>query len=379
MLTTCLLGNGVSLAYNPALRVDRLTADLVQRFTELGATEPERALAAYAAQLAVVPGEHFEPLLGPLVATSNALGYVPGLAALTDQGPARIAAALQTVSDFLRTVHRIGMAVTLGHIAERTIGGAWEEGIWPVADALIQLGAARELTVGTLNYDGLLHSGLMEAGTNVWGTTTFEIADLADGRHAAEATCEVVPGRHLLGHRLRSSADLPADRASLIQLHGSLGWLRHPEGVIYRFSLPDLRDAAYWSERQAGRTEWEPVVVLTDRKDSAVEGWPFSMAYSTFFGRLLTANRWLIVGYGLGDAPVNAVYDAAVRERSRQGLRATPPTLVVGCGGDDSDLRERAVHALGLHASAVVASADGVPAVFEKEAWQEWAAAPAVP
>src|SRR5688500_13381506 len=178
MRTACLLGNGVSLAYNADLRVDQLTVDLVRRFGELGATDPERALAAYAAHLAIVPGKQFELLLGPLESTSKALSYMPGLAALADQAPGSVAAALESVGGFLRTVHRIGTAVTLGHIAERTIGGAWWEGVWPVAEALIQLGTAADLTVGTLNYDGLLHSGLMEAGVDMWGTNTFPIADL---------------------------------------------------------------------------------------------------------------------------------------------------------------------------------------------------------
>lgn len=165
MRTTCLLGNGVSLAYNPDLRVTQLTADLLERFAGLGATDPERALATYASHLAAMPGEHFEALLGPLESTSKALGDIPGLAGLTDAAPDAIVWALRVTAGFLGDVHRIGTAVTLGHIAERTTGGNYWEGAWPVAQALIGLGRAHDLTVGTLNYDGLLHAGLMEAGS----------------------------------------------------------------------------------------------------------------------------------------------------------------------------------------------------------------------
>jgi hypothetical protein len=373
--TTCLLGNGVSLAYNADLGVAQLTTDLLDKFKQLGVTEPERALAAYATNLSAIPGEHFEALLGPLESTSRALTHMPGFAGLVESARADVVSAIRTTSDFLAGIHRIGTAVTLGHIALRTIGGDYWDGAWPVAEALIALGTAKTLTVGTLNYDGLLHSGLMEAGLDAWGQTAFPIADLADGRMTSARKIEVVAGRAITGHPLRRFADLPSDRAILLQLHGSLGWLRHEDepDQLYKFKLPDLRDIAYWNERQADRTPWQPVVVLTDRKDTAIEGWPFSLAYSSFYSRLLAADRWLVVGYGLGDAPINALFSSVVRERRRMGYPGTPPTLIVGYGEPVNSLRDRAVERLGLEQRAVTANVDGVPDVFKSDDWDAWA------
>ena len=224
MATACLIGNGMSIAYNEELTVPRLTEDLLSLFLHAGASEPQQALARFADVQSRIPGDQFEALLGPLSSTADALSYLPGLATLAQAaGADEVVSALHTASTFLGDVHRVGLAITLGHIAQRSQGGRYDEIVTRTAQELIELGPPGDLSVATLNYDGLLHSGMMEAGQDSWGQTMFPIVDLAAGY--SEATWEVTPTDRLVGHPLRVEDDLLPDRAALLQLHGSLGWL----------------------------------------------------------------------------------------------------------------------------------------------------------
>lgn len=372
MKTVCLIGNGVSVAYNPDLTVSQLTDDLLRLFREAGATDPERALARFAESQSRIEGDLFEALLGPLSSTAEALRQLPGLTALAQAAHAdAVVEALGMTSAFLTDIHRVGLAITLQHIADRSLGGQYDNVIYRTARELINLGEARDLTVGTLNYDGLLHSGMMEAGVDQWGRTIFGIVDLAAGY--TEGTHRVTPDTDLVGHPLRDIDDLMPQRAALLQLHGSLGWLSDPADStsVWRFELQELRDAGYWAHLRAGDTLWRPVVVLTDRKERAVATWPFSLAYEIFQRRLIEADRWLIVGYGLGDIPVNRLYATAVHERRRLTL-PNPPTLVIGADPDPASIRVQASSALDIPRNFVTASGVGIPDAYESPEWAAW-------
>ena len=309
MKTVCLVGNGMSIAYNNDLNVHQLTDDLLRLFPDAAYTEPERALAQFADSQARIDGDLFEALLGPLSSTAEALGYLPGLAVLAQAaGAGAVVSALSTASTFLSDVHRLGLAIAFGHIADRSLGGRYEEVVVRTAAELIRLGPASDLTVGTLNYDGLLHAGFMEAGRNEWGQPNFLITDLAAGY--VEQRRRITPGTELDGHPVRDYDDLLVDRAALLQLHGSLGWLADPAnpGGVWRFELQDTQRSGLRSHLRDGNTKWSPVVVLTDRKARAVSNWPFSLAYDIFQRRLIESDRWLIIGYGFGDIPVNHLF-----------------------------------------------------------------------
>ena len=155
------------------------------------------------------------------------------------------------------------------------------------AQGVVDLAEPHRLGVATLNYDGLTHAGLLKHG---------KPADPAHGFQNHSHT--VVRGRKPIdGFALRQSDDIPDDKTPLIQLHGSLGWLRHPEtGSVLRFTLDDLRAIDYWSEWGAGNTNWSPVVVLTDQKERTIVRRPFALAYDIFQQRLIASDRWLIGG-----------------------------------------------------------------------------------
>ncbi|MBK5221541.1 MAG: SIR2 family protein [Acidimicrobiia bacterium] len=375
MRTACLIGNGVSIAYNPALTVPNLTTELIQRLQQLAGGDAETALSGFAHQIAAIPGEQFEALLGPLTSSAAALEHIVDLAPLAAFAPEQaVVDGVTTTADFLRQVHRLGLGTVLGSIAGHATGkgDAFHTVTEALADALIALGPAGSMTLATLNYDGLTHAGLMEMGQDMWGQANFLIADLASGQAATAQ--QVLPGTTLAGHWLRDFDDIPTDRAALLHLHGYLGWLRQPEtGQVAKFTLDGLRDCDYWQQFAAGACEWEPVVVLTDRKDRATLEWPISLAYQTFLTRLVAAERWLIAGYGLGDAPVNNLYRTAVRSRARSGL-GPARVLYVGLGPDDPDaVASQARQALGLPSNPSVSMA-GVPVAFASQEWDGFAA-----
>jgi hypothetical protein len=374
--TACLLGNGVSIAYNGDLAVDKLTGDLLTIFRNAGATNPGRALGAFADVVSAAGADAagtFEALLGPLESSADALTSLDALAPLVEASQvAHITTSLHDVRDFMRAVHRLGIATTLRHIADRSIGGAFNEVATTLGQALIDLGAPSALSVATLNYDGLLHAGIMDAGNDEYGQPNYEITDLAYG--ADDGTFVVAPGHAIVAHPIRDVDNLLPDRASLLQLHGSLGWLKspNPDGAVWRFPLQQLRDADYWNAWADGDSQWDPVVVLTDRKDRAVGAWPFSLAYDIFQRKLSNADRWLIAGYGLGDRPVNVMYDGAVERVHRDG-RPVPPTLVIGRGGDPDEVTQRVSSTLRIPPARITVCLDGVPDALTSDQWNQWA------
>jgi hypothetical protein len=370
--TACLLGNGVSVAYNPELSVRALTDDLLRLFRDAGVSDPGRVLSELSRSAEASADNQFERLLGPLSSSADAIRSLRELTPIAEQlGIADISVSAAHVADFLRDVHRFGLAIVLDHIASRSQGhvASFVSATRAVGQALVSLGAPSDLTVATLNYDGLTHAALLEMGQDEYGTTFFAITDLADGRVNQPHS---IAGRNMIGYPIRDVDDLPPDHASVLQLHGSLGWLRNPRnGEVWRFALGDLRAAGYWEALRAGRTDWEPVVVLTDQKERAVAGWPFSLAYEAFGDRLSAADRWLIAGYGFGDTPVNGLLQSALLRRRRRH-EADPRLLIIDKDSNPAGVQARVRRALRVLGGEPEVSVVGIPEALESELWVDW-------
>lgn len=167
--TACLLGNGVSIAYNHDLAVDTLTAELLATLSGLSGGDAEEALKRFSKDVSMAPGDHFEALLGPLSPTAAALGQLAQLSPLAGMAPAKVQVSISRVQKFLDEVHRVGLGTVLDLIADHGVGSGNFDVTEAIAEALIALGPARDLSIATLNYDGLTLAGLMEMGTNSWG------------------------------------------------------------------------------------------------------------------------------------------------------------------------------------------------------------------
>jgi hypothetical protein len=219
--------------------------------------------------------------------------------------------------------------------------------------------------VGTLNYDGLIHAAALNLPVS--------LADMSTGYESHEGEHCVVPGEPMVvGHLLRNHDNMPGNTLQLLNLHGSLGWLRtSSSGAIWKFDLSDLRDQDYWSALAANNTSWTPSLILTDQKGNAVAEYPFSLAYEIFRERLARADRWMIVGYGFGDEPVNAILRTAASlkdDLSKKELEV----LVIDYEREPVALRRRVAQIVGLENEQIRVDTSGIPEAIGSAAWKKW-------
>lgn len=364
---TCLVGNGLSIAYNQQLSVPQLTTGIKNAFEALAGTAAGNALAGFAQQVTGDdPGHDFERLLGPLDSITQALPFVHELAAAFG-GAANIEDAFGEVEESLRTLHRKGLAAALDLVATRAHGqGTLDNTVKAFCQALHALPREGVLTIGTLNYDGLVHAALLDLG--------FDMADLAMGfPDAVEHHSVIAGGPPLECWPIRDTPDLPGvGNVHVLQLHGSLGWLRGPNGGIRKFRIDELREQAYWEHLADDQAVGTPVVVLTDRKLEAIGAPPFDLAYRILRTRLIAADKWLIAGYGFADKPVNAALADALTARQATG-EPNPDVLVIGHGNPDQ-IAELVAGALALPEANLHVDGQGVPACLTAAAWTAWAA-----
>jgi hypothetical protein len=178
-----------------------------------------------------------------------------------------------------------------------------------------------------LNYDALLMAALCREHNH-------ELCDLGDGRFGS-AYHHIAEDRLALGRPLRTRGNLPYRRLTLLHLHGSLAWLRNPaDKRIYKLAIEDLRHMDYWPLWGQGKTDWSPVVVLTNQpgKTKLIREQPFALAYEIFRQRLLTASKWMIIGTSLQDEGVCAMLRAAWSGRS-----ALPQVLLITRGANPTE------------------------------------------
>lgn len=335
---TCLLGNGLSVAYNNDLSVAQLTIDIQAAFSDLGGTAAEDALRALASTVRGTAADNFEQLLGPLDTVSAVLPQLDRLAAVSDRtSDGSVHDAVRVLTGFTEDVHRIGLGITLEMIARRSVevgGGHFDTTVKKVVADLLGFGFEEPLTIATLSYDTLVLAALIEECDN----RRLQLSDLGSGLPSQKKLRSISTKRtgESLARSLRRDDDFIGE-VQLIHLHGSLGWLGEPDGSdAYKFDIESLRSDRgwpdyYWTHFQNGDAVLRPVLVLTDRKNEAVITWPFSLAYATFEARLAASSHWMIGGYGFGDDPVNAALRRARKARLEAGL-SDPILFVIGTG-----------------------------------------------
>ena len=318
-----------------------------------GAGTDAQILAQFARTTgAAEPG--IEAVLGALDQASVAL---PLLRTLSSSGAVSgpLSQSLQVSADLLADVYRIGVGHTLQIIDDLSHGR--QGAIEPINQVIDALPAAASRSIATLNYDGLLPSQLIgRADTHYdlaqgWGNRDHLVVD-------GKSPISAVPLRefdNMLG-------------PDLINLHGSIGWLRHQTEGWWRFKVDELRSLEYWKALRENRTEWIPAVVLTNqqRKSEIVGLYPFSLAYEAFRKRLANCERLAIIGYGFRDLYLNQVI-ASVLSKVRQ----KPNLLVVTQGHYPSEADIRT--ALRLESAYPLALlSNGVVDAIRTTDWQSW-------
>ncbi len=324
-----LVGNGLSITFNPDLNIASLTAAVSARFQRQRPGKPaaDRVLARLAARQRETgdPYRDFEAMIGPLDQQRDNLRDLGELLELArEERP--VASAIQTIDSFVRSVRRLGVGQVLDTIQERSYAEfARTPPVHAFISGLEQAAQGGLLTVGNLNYDSLFMAGLCEL------LPPQAFCDMTVGY--GERGFPVVNSRlPIAGRPLRSRVgDFPARRVTLLHLHGSLAWLRHPEtGEMWRFNMNDLRRIDYWRNWRDGATEWAPEVVLTNQsaKSEVVTHQPFKLAYDMFQTRLLRADTWVIAGYSFRDECVNELLAKVWQQRLE------PPKIMVVTKGN---------------------------------------------
>lgn len=356
----CLVGNGLSIAYNSSLDVAALTEGMFARLSQLAGDAAADALLGFATELGAAGNLRFETLLSPVDQVARALPNLTGAAALVPG----YETALVQAAEALTGIHRAGVATVLELISERAYGEGSERldpVVRKVCRAINDLPTTKPIAVGTLNYDGLIHAGFLDIPN---------VADLVPG-YVPLADYEVANGVWLSGRSLRRAANFGHARIRILNMHGSLSWLWNlTDRDAVKFEFQPLRGISYWEHLRAGTTERVPVVVLTDQKQAAIQDWPFSLAYGTFETSLGFATHWLLAGYGFEDEPLNTVLrDALATQRHFNRL---PHVLVVDFGRNAEEWRNHVGGLLGLDPARMWVDTTGLPAAVDGATWAAW-------
>lgn len=372
-----LFGNGLSIAFNENLLIPRITAEIIARLDEAGQTDsPAAQLMQAVAQRAGAANAStdFEALVGPFDEINATLKLLRQMAGLAGERTLSVEHSLTESADFAEAVRRHAVSHILQVIATGSIAH-WDQlaQLQTFITATVEAAHGGEVAIGNLNYDALVMAALC-------GSYSSQMCDLADARFAEESVELVRGGSLVSGRRLRTTGDLPPRRISLLHLHGSLTWLRRRTDNAYmRFPIEALRTSGYWTAWREGRTDWAPVVVLTNQasKTDLVTQYPFKLAYDLFFTRLLSSDKWLIAGTSLGDECVNEMLAKA------WWMRTTVPQVMVVTNG----VWPSEDHVLKAVGYDPIWSGDpdpstwlrfhrgGIETVAESRAWASWSAA----
>lgn len=367
-----LLGNGVSIAFNPELALPKINAELRERLNrDVPGDDPAAVLTSAANSIDTGdPYSDFEALLGPLDQQHDFISMMAEYARIIGQTDQTAAEHLTASAEFVRDVRRTGTSFALEIIDEHSTAD-WErmDGLAQFVAGLHAAAGGQRLTIANLNYDSLVMACLTEKFRD-------SFCDMARGDK--RGVFEVLEGEFWVGSPVRTCVDFPVYRKTrLIHLHGSLTWLRSPDGTVYRFRTEDLRWHNFWEKWRNNETDWQPVVVLTNQtaKTEVVKEEPYALAYSVTEEELIEADRWLIAGYSFRDECVNQTLARAWHARETE-----PDVLVIGYG--DSPTEDEILRAFGHpwawhpEDSFLTVERGGLGAAISSEAWKRWANLP---
>lgn len=323
-----LVGNGLSIAFDPDLNLRAITAEMMDRIqnaTDEGddVVAAMREIAQRALPRGVNSEDDFEMLVGAFGAETRTLGYLDQLASLTEPKKRKLRKAIKRVASFAERVRDTGLSHVLEVIFERSHGYHDDARNLHAFVEAVTTAFAGKVVFANLNYDTLLLAALLHVCQS-------DVSDMGHGYRKARVTTRT--GDETEVPALRASAsDFPQSRrVQLLHLHGSVTfWSNANRTIFVKLDRSFLETHDQWKSVREQKTNIRPVVVLANQKDKSahVEEHPFKLGYEMFVAGLQNAEHWLIVGYSFKDDPVNAKLREEFSERT-----VKPRVLVVTFG-----------------------------------------------
>ncbi|MHC2186174.1 hypothetical protein ACVLV4_001821 [Rathayibacter agropyri] len=365
-----LVGNGLSIAFNPELNLQSITEEVLRRIEKADGGDVVVAMKEIAERAlpdGATSAEDFEVLVGVFGAESRTLDVLGTLAVLTKPSDKDLRDAIRRVSTFAKQIRDTGVSHVLEVIAERSHAYVTEaQSLYDLITAITESFDGR-VVIGNLNYDTLLLAALL-------AVCQSDVADMGHGNRPVNILVHDGVEREV--QRLRSSSeDFPGNkRVQLLHIHGSLTyWATQDKNIYAKLPKEILNGRDQWRAIREETTNVRPVVVLANQKDKAehVARYPFSLAYEMFSGGLAEVDHWLIIGYSFRDDPVNSALRAKFINRDRK-----PYVLVVTYG---RELQQRDVErAFGWRAedgsstSWLTINRGGARGVENTDDWQDF-------
>ncbi|GAA1914031.1 hypothetical protein GCM10009688_18660 [Arthrobacter gandavensis] len=352
-----LVGNGLSIAFNPELKLDSITREMIARMQ--GATDngdkvihAMNEIARRSGPPEEVTDEDFEKLVGAFDSEARTLEELGKLAELVEAEDTALQSAIAEVSKFSDRVRDRGLSYVLEVVTDRSRADhILHKEVHDVLRAIID-SFDGVVTFGNLNYDTLLLSGLLAVDA--------PLSDLGRGVvpisiRVVDSDGETTSSIPYDAKYLRTSLDFPPGeryRVRLLQLHGSLTFWGQVEGDVHiKVPIQSLRDHNIWSGLREAEPRWRPSVVLANQREKArhVERYPYRLAYEGFAASLTEADHWLIIGYSFRDSCVNEVLRREFITRkdkpnvlvSTYGALPTDEEIAtaIGWGAEDGDAK----------------------------------------
>ena len=308
---TVLVGNGLSVAFNPELRLQNITQTMLERIqaSSDGGEDVVAAMkqvASWALPSGATTDEDFEVLVGAFGAEGRTLTHLHDLAQLVSPDDEELSSAFRKVIRFAERVRDLGMSHVLQVIFERSRAEKSKaDSLHSFIRAVAQSFNGR-IVFGNLNYDALLLAALLEVCDH------GDIADMAWAKVLPKKLVTVTndDGSEFKVPSLRRySSDFPTSRRIwLLHPHGSLTfWADRAKDIHVKLETERLEDAAFWTQLREEETPLRPDVVLANQseKSVAVEEYPFKLAYDMLETSFGLSTHWLIVGYSFRDEKLN--------------------------------------------------------------------------
>lgn len=381
MNIVAVLGNGVSITYNPDFALVPLTNEILRRFAKqkIQAFEVQRRLSQLARAARPTDPDApllFEDLLGPFDRMADGIDAMRRLAPYVPGGTSH-REELKSAARFGRRLFRRATGTALGVITEFSHNQgevAWQRAGEVVNQLAVAAGHEGTVRIFTLNYDCLADSAALRLQDDL--DSPVMVSDMADGRsqHRLQIL-KAGSNRRVLANPLRDDEEYLHGDCSIViyHLHGAIDWVRDANGQVWKVgSVQQLRRKNFWRLYSRGLASVSPVVVLTDQKSAILAKDPFAWAYRRLRNALRTQDQLdavLIAGYGFGDEPLNRVLADTLPD-------VGCPVFVVGRNDDDELLREQILGQLSVGGTRrarlierLAVFGDGLPEALDRVDW----------